>query len=239
MEFVELEVLYCEVQYWIQHFKCGLAAAVEREEKESLSPPAINPLPRVAQNTFGLLCCNDTLLLNILSSRSSWSLLAELLSSPLASRVYHCLGLFLTGCRIWDLPFLNFKSLSKLQRSLWIVVQPSGSISNSFQFYVICKLAEGVPSLTVQVTGKDVKQCWTQSNPCGVTQGTGVQLDFVILITILETCQSSQFSVHLTLYSSSLYFISFSVRILGKKVSKTPSYSQDKQHPLVSLDLPS
>jgi len=47
---------------------------------------------------------------------------------------------------------------------------------------------------------------------------TGLQLDFVPLITTIWAWQFIQFSSHLVLYLSSLYFISFSVRTLWDTV---------------------
>jgi len=49
---------------------------------------------------------------------------------------------------------------------------------------------------------------------------TGLQLDFMSTITTLSVYAFSHFSIHLTVYSYSPYFISFSTGILQKTMSK-------------------
>ena len=59
---------------------------------------------------------------------------------------------------------------------------------------------------------------------------TGLQLDFVPLITTIWAWQFIQFSSHLVLYLSSLYFISFSVRTLWDTVLNVLLKSGWKRH---------
>lgn len=134
-------------------------------EKGTLPPTCCQCFPRLAKDTFGLLFCKNTLLLNFLSRRSTEPFLAELLSSQLPSRVCWCLRLFLSagfGITVWIA-----WDFSNLQRSLWVVVQPF----STSQFYVTFKLAEGVLSLIVQV--KVLNNVGPSSSPWDVLQGTG------------------------------------------------------------------
>ncbi|KAK4807192.1 hypothetical protein QYF61_024312 [Mycteria americana] len=104
------------------------------------------------------------------------------------------MGLFLPRGR--TLPFLlnlmrvlsaHFCSLS---RSLWMAAQPSGISANPPSFV---------------------------NDPRDTLLVTGLQLDFVPLITTLWAQPFSQFSVHLTVCSSSPYINSFSMRTLQEK----------------------
>jgi len=83
-------------------------------------------------------------------------------------------------------------------------------ISHSFPFCVISTIAEGTISPVLLMINEDVKQ-----EPV-LTPGvlTGLQLDFVTLISTLWACPHSQFSIHHTVYLPSPCISSLSMRIL-------------------------
>jgi len=57
--------------------------------------------------------------------------------------------------------------------------------------------------------------------PCGATLVTGLQLDFVPLMTTLPAQQFSRFAVTLTVHSSGVYFISLAMKmLLGDRVKR-------------------
>ena len=72
--------------------------------------------------------------------------------------------------------------------------------------------------------------------PWGTPQVTGLQWDFVPLITTLWTRLFSHFSVHLTVCSISPYFISLSMRIFWKTVLNY--WTPGRQQPLFFPHLP-
>lgn len=91
--------------------------------------PSSYMLSVLSQSSPGYLCPSfrqEHFATQFFVQEEHWVLPAELLSSQLPSRVYWCLGLFLTLWRIWDYP-LNFMRFPNMQRSLWIVVQPSST----------------------------------------------------------------------------------------------------------------
>ena len=53
----------------------------------------------------------------------------------------------------------------------------------------------------------------------GTPLGTGLQLDSVPLITTLQAPPVSQFSIHLSLWSSIPYFLSFTTRMMWETVN--------------------
>ena len=79
---------------------------------------------------------------------------------------------------------------------------------------MICKLAEGALCPSARPLLFDMFVICPGLDLQGDPLGTGLQLDFMLLIAALGAWQFSQFSVHLTVHLSSPYFISLSLRVL-------------------------
>lgn len=95
-----------------------------------------------------------------------------------------------------------------------------GHISHSSQFGVIHKLAEGTHCSIIYIS-KVLNRSGLSIDPWDKPLGTGLQLDFVPLISPLWAQPFSQFSVYFKVCSFSLYFISFSMRMLWETMGKT------------------
>ncbi|KAK4831590.1 hypothetical protein QYF61_018350 [Mycteria americana] len=79
-------------------------------------------------------------------------------------------------------------------------------ISHSSQFCVISKLAEGTLCPSSRSLMKMLNRMRPNIDPWATPLVTGLQLDFMPLTTTLWAWPFSQFSVHLTIASSSPYF---------------------------------
>lgn len=122
------------------------------------------------------------------------------------------MGLLLPSSRIFLFLLLNavrfppahFSSPSK---SLRMPAQPSGASAASLNFVSPAGLLRVLCS-SVEVISEDVKQCRTWHHPWGSPLLTGPQLHSVPLTAILSAWHFSQFSIHLTVPFSGLYFTS-------------------------------
>ena len=113
-------------QVWPHH--CGV------EGKDPLLWPGGNSPPNSAQDTkrFFDTRAHCWLMFNMVSTRTSSSFSAKLLSSWSAPSICWCMGLFLARCRTLHFSLLNFMrflsaNFSSLQRSLWMAAWPSGT----------------------------------------------------------------------------------------------------------------
>lgn len=98
----------------------------------------------------------------------------------------------------------------------------------SFQLCVVSEL-RGI-CLLIQATDEQFKQYWTSTEPLGTPLETGLQWDPVRLITVLgdlrfklRKFELDEWSVrlHLTVHSSSPYFLSLPMRTIPETMSKS------------------
>lgn len=93
-------------------------------------------------------------------------------------------------------------------------------ISHSSHLYVFCKLYEGTLCPISQITKEQViKRTGSSTDSWSTSLVTPVKVDSMTNIFIWA-CPLIQFSVHLTVYSFSLYSITFFMRILWKSTQK-------------------
>lgn len=100
---------------------------------------------------------------NLLATRTTRSLSAKLISSWSVPSIYWCLGQILLRGRTLGVPLLifvrfllaRFSNLLNDCTLFWY-------ISYSFQFSIICKLAEGALCLTIQVINEGAEQDLSQ-----------------------------------------------------------------------------
>lgn len=91
-------------------------------------------------------------------------------------------------------------------------------IKHFFQFCIISILLRMRFAPIIQVINKEVKQYWTQSGPLWYTTVTGLQVGFILLITLFES--GSCFSIWPIWLFTSPFLINLSVRVLWERASK-------------------
>lgn len=153
------------------------------------------------------------LMFNLMSTKTPISFSAKLLSSWFSPSMYWCLGLFFHRCRTLQFSLLNFMRF--LSTSLEFPPNSPGCWGSSDwqhnplayqplpQFCVTCKFVEvhSATSSTSPSKNKTRPSIDTWDTPLV----TGLQLGFVSLITTLWTWLFSQFSIHLSVFSSHPY----------------------------------
>ncbi|KAK4806792.1 hypothetical protein QYF61_005588 [Mycteria americana] len=128
--------------------------------------------------------------------------------------MYWCLGLFLPRGRTLPFPLLNFMRFlsahfSSLFRSLWMAARSSAISATPPTFVSPANLLRVHSAPSSRSLMKMLNRTGPSIDPWATPLVTGIQLDFVPLIATLWAQPFSQFSIHLTVCSSSPYFISF------------------------------
>lgn len=176
-------------------------------------------------NAYRLLCRRHLLHIGLVAvGRECWS------SS--------CLTLCSSKVRTWYFPLQNcmrFLSscFSSLSRCVWMVTQPAGLSAAPSNFVPSVNLMRVHSALSPRFLIKILNSIALCIDPWGTTLVIGFQLDFLLLITTLWAYLFSQFSVHLTVYSSASLWGSY-----GRQCWKLYR-SAGRQHPLLSPNLPS
>lgn len=163
------------------------------------------------------------LMFNIVFTRTQRSFSANLLSSQSALTVDWCLGLFFPK----DKTLLNFMRFfvacfSSLSRYLWMSAKPSGLSATPHSFVSSPNFLRMQSVLSSMSLLKMLNIIGPSIDLLGTPLVTGIQGDFMLLITSLWAQQFSRFLIHLTVYLSSLYFIGLSMRVLGDTVENLP-----------------
>lgn len=142
-------------------------------------------------------------------------LLPESVKKATFSNLYFTFFFFLMRlhfiCSVWNNQTAHFSSQL---RSLQMAAQQCGASATPPHLVLSAHLpsVQSVPSSRSFVTG--LNSIRGSIIPWGATPVTGLQLEFVLLITTLRVWQFRQFSVHLTIQLPSLYFAIFPVRVL-------------------------
>lgn len=104
------------------------------------------------------------ILSGLLSTRTSRSVSAKLLSSHLSSSLYLCPVLFQPRCRIHHFPLLSSMLLitqcSNISRSLRKTSRSLHGVKSTSWFSIICKFSEIAFHSSVQIIDKNVQQDW-------------------------------------------------------------------------------
>ena len=138
---------------------------------------------------------------NLLSTRTPRSFSSKLFPNWVATSMHWCLGLFFSTWRTlhcsW-LKFMRFLSahFSSLFMSLGMAAWPSG-ISATLPSFVSPANLLRVHCPVIQVVNEDLNRTGPSVDPWGTLLVTGLQQDFIPLITTLQGLLLGQFSIHL------------------------------------------
>lgn len=121
-----------------------------------------------------------------------------------------CLGLFPPQVQNFSFPCVEFllTHFFSLLQSSWMAAQPYG-------------VSATAPSFVTSADMLQLNRIGPGVEPWHTPLMTGLQLDFMRLITTLWALQLSRFSIHLTAHWFTLYFTSLFMRILWGTVSKS------------------
>ena len=205
------------------------------EGKHHLPQPAGNTSPNAGLDTISFLCCKDTLLAPVHPGvlHVPTSFFTKLLSSWVATS--WCLGLFFPRCRTLHISLLNFMKFlsahfSSLSRSLWMAAQLCGVLVTCPSFVSSANLVRlhSVPS------SRSLMKVLNRTGPSIYSWGpllvTGLQLDFVPLITTLWAWPFSQFSIHVSVCMISICQQLIYEDLTGHSVSGLPEVKTDPMH---------
>lgn len=122
-------------QYWKQYSECILTTVEQRGRVTSLELLAVTFLIQ-PRRLLAFLATRVHCWLTVKFIRTPISFLAELLSSWPVSKLWWCLGLFLTRCKTWHFPLLGFmrflsvpfSSLSPSEWQHWCIGQSASFV---------------------------------------------------------------------------------------------------------------
>lgn len=146
---------------------------------------------------------------NLVFIRTPRAFSVNLLSSWVAPSIYWHMRLFLPRCRTLYFSLLNLtRFLSARFSSLLRSLDGSSTlwhISHCVQFCVISKLVEGALSPITRSIMNMLNRIGPNIEPWDTLLATGLQLNFILLTTILWALPFSQLLIHLTVCLSSPY----------------------------------
>ena len=141
-------------------------------------------------------------MVSLVSTRTTRSFLAELLSGQTTHSVYWCYEVILPQVQDFAFPWLNFMRFQFIS-PLWMAAHPSGvsATPRSFESSANLLTVLSAPSsklLMKMLLMKMLNNISPSVDRWGTPLVTGLHLEFVPLVTILWAWTFSEFLVHLT-----------------------------------------
>lgn len=147
---------------------------------------------------------------------------AKLLSICLASSLTQSMDLFIPKCQIWHLPlnFMSFLSAHFSRFSEWYQTRLVYPVYHSFQFCLVCILAQEALCPIIQVVNEDVKEYQPQCQALWLFASDWRSGGLCPADHSLVGLAFEQVSIHLIIHFPSLDCISLPGRLLWETVLK-------------------